>query len=782
MNTKAGDIMLNDSFYREIIKQSAYVYFYCELIRDAIHKTADFRVLDINSSFEEMFKCKEENILGKRMMDILPDFFDQKCDWYLLFEEAVSSKKGITKGLYIKCLNGWFNINILNCNEDYFVVTLMRINKTEGFMKALTDNLPFAAWAKDETGRYIAVNKKYEKDIGFSFDKIKGKTDIEIWPPHLAKQYMDEDCEVMNEGRIKHIKDFFLSGIWYETYKAPYYDENGNITGTIGFSINITQEKMAKKELEQRNKFLKILINANPDFISYKDINGIYTILNYSLASRYYGKKEEELIGKSCKDIICNGEVCKTITIQDNEIVSEKQTKTYEETLKLADGSIRSYETIKVPCFDEERNVIGVLAISRDITQRINAENKLRESEEKFRQLVENIDGMFLIRENEQIIYASPGYEQIFGRSCEELYKSPRSFLDAVHPEDRNKFLEYRHGFKENTVDNAYLKINFNEYLEETFRVIRPDGEIRWVWMKSFPVTDEGGRVVRRLSIGHDITAIKEAEARLERLRMEFFANLSHEFRTPLNLVFSSLQMMDLKLRGNTCSNTSSIEKYMNIIKQNSFRLLRLINNLIDTTEMDAGYFEYFPENEDIVTYIRKIVDSVDKFLGDKDIKLAFHTEIEKKIIAFDIDKMERIILNLLSNAIKFNKPEGKIEVNISIDDKFVAIHVKDTGIGIPEDKLQDIFQRFKQIHDRLTKVSEGSAIGLSLVKSLVEMHNGTINVKSSLGEGTEFIIRLPNVLVESDKIMFLNKNHIASNSRNERVQIELSDIYGLSS
>lgn len=772
--------MLNDNFYKEVVKQSAYGYLYCELIRDVNNKAVDFLVLDLNSSFEKMIKCKEENILGKRMMDILPAFFHEKFDWSVFFEEAKLFKEGSTKEIYIKCLSGWFNIHILNCNEDYFVVTLMRTCKEEGFMEAIINNLPFAAWAKDKKGIYIAVNKKYEKDVGFSLEEIKNKTDFEIWHPHLAKQYMEEDREVMNEGQIKHIKDFCLNGVWYETYKAPFYDENGNITGTIGFSINITQEKVAKKEVEQRNKFLKVLIDAIPDFISYKDINGIYSIMNHSIASRYYGKREEELIGVNYKGVIDNSEICSTITTEDNEIVRERQTKTYEETLKLADGSIRNYETIKVPCFDEENNVIGVLGISRDITQRINVENKLRESEERFRQLVENIDDMFLVEENEQMIYVSPGYEKIFGRSCEDLYRDAGSFFAAVHPEDRNKFIEYRNSFMENSNDNAYLKINYNEYMDKTFRVIRPDGTIKWVWMKSFPVSDERGEIIRRLIIGHDITQIKEAEIELERLRTEFFANLSHEFNTPLNLIFSSLQMVELKLKGNISSNISSIVRYMNIIKQNSFRLLRLINNLIDTTEMDAEYFKYFPENEDIVKYIKTIVDSVDKFISDKDMKLTFHTEAQEKIIAFDLDKMERIILNLLSNAIKFNKPGGKIEVIISMDDKFVEIHIIDTGIGIPQDKLKDIFQRFKQVHDRLTKVSEGSAIGLSLVKSFVEMHKGTIDVKSSFGEGTEFIVRLPDILAEDDKIMFLNKNHIVSNSRIERIQMELSDIYGL--
>jgi len=378
------------------------------------------------------------------------------------------------------------------------------------------------------------------------------------------------------------------------------------------------------------------------------------------------------------------------------------------------------------------------------------------------------------------MIYVSPGYEKIFDRSCESLYKDIESFGDTVHPEDKNRYINNKNGHIDSKEWDKFLTCIENKDFDETFRIIRPDGEIRWILFRGFPIRDENENIVRRAGIIQDITTIKEAERELERLRTEFFTNLSHEFRTPLNLIFSSLQLIELKLKKVSCDNMTDFGRYTNIIRQNSFRLLRLVNNLIDTTKIDAGYAEYCSTNYDIVKYIKNICNSVAEFAKEKDIEVIFNSEIEEKIISFDLDKMERIILNLLSNAIKYNIEGGKIEVCISHSEEFIEIYVKDTGIGIYEDKLPHVFERFKQVHNRLTKVSEGSGIGLCLVKSLVEMHGGTIKVKSSLGEGTEFIIKLPDIIINENKETMVNRNQIESNSRVERVQIEFSDIYGL--
>ena len=222
-----------------------------------------------------------------------------------------------------------------------------------------------------------------------------------------------------------------------------------------------------------------------------------------------------------------------------------------------------------------------------------------------------------------------------------------------------------------------------------------------------------------------------------ETLKSEFFSNLSHELRTPLNVILSALQLLDTYTSCNDINELKiRLKKYCNIMKQNCYRQLRLVNNIIDITKLDAGFFDLNLQNCNIVNIVESVTLSVAQYIKSKSIDVVFDTDIEECIIACDSEKIERIILNILANAIKFTKPNGDITVNMYDKGKNIIISIKDTGIGIPNDKLNIIFDRFRQVDKSLTRDHEGSGIGLSLVKSLVELHKGTISVFSEYGKG----------------------------------------------
>ena len=189
-------------------------------------------------------------------------------------------------------------------------------------------------------------------------------------------------------------------------------------------------------------------------------------------------------------------------------------------------------------------------------------------------------------------------------------------------------------------------------------------------------------------------------------------------------------------------------------------------------------YYKYNPKNGNVVSFIEDISMSVAEFAKQNNIDLIFDTNVEEKIMAFDFEKLERIMLNLLSNSIKYNKANGKIEVLLNDCGDSFNIAVRDTGIGIPSDKLEYIFERFRQVENRLRKSNEGSGIGLSLVKDLIEIQDGIIEVKSELGIGSEFKIKLP-VKVLSEEHDF-NKEYFDNDSNDlvKRMNIEFSDIY----
>jgi PAS domain S-box-containing protein len=260
-----------------------------------------------------------------------------------------------------------------------------------------------------------------------------------------------------------------------------------------------------------------------------------------------------------------------------------------------------------------------------------------------------------------------------------------------------------------------------------------------------------------------------------EKMKTEFFSNISHELRTPLNVILSTVQMSELHIRNSQIIDTEGkLERYMKMIRQNCNRLVRLVNNLIDITRIDAGYFELYPEETNIVSVVEEITLSVSQYIQSKGLSLVFDTEIEEKIVCCDADKMERIMLNLLSNAVKFTKPGGNIMVRVLDADIIVEIRVSDTGIGIPIEKQAMIFERFYQADPSLTRNHEGSGIGLSLVKSLVEMQGGSIEVESVYGEGSTFIIRLPVLSYSYEEAACARSSDY---SHIEKVSVEFSDL-----
>jgi signal transduction histidine kinase len=181
-------------------------------------------------------------------------------------------------------------------------------------------------------------------------------------------------------------------------------------------------------------------------------------------------------------------------------------------------------------------------------------------------------------------------------------------------------------------------------------------------------------------------------------------------------------------------------------------------------------------ENHNIISNVEDITMSIAEYVGSKGIELVFDTEVEEKIVAFDADKLERIMLNLFSNAIKFTKSGGAIHVNIFDRKDTVIISVKDTGIGIPDYMREQIFDRFRQVDSSFSRQAEGSGIGLALVKSIIELHNGKIKVISEIGKGSEFIIELPVTLLAEDIAQSKVESFIQS--KVERISIEFSDIY----
>lgn len=525
-------------------------------------------------------------------------------------------------------------------------------------------------------------------------------------------------------------------------------------------------EKNNKLEinLKKEKDMLDLFLDSLTDYVFFKDIDGRYINCNKAFENKV-GIEKKYIIGKTDKDLFFD-DPCKVETFikTDREVINSREKKVYGEEWGFESEEGYLEETIKSPYFDENNEIKGIIGLTRDISYKKAIEYRLKKNDKMFFEVLNYLDDVVIIKEGEKTIYVNHAFEKLYGLNCKELYKEKSMIvkLDRIHPEDRYKF---------NNID-------YGDFFMERARIIRADNEVRTVLFRANSIKNENGESIRRIIVINDITDNIEKSNEMEKLRMEFFANISHEFKTPVNLIYSALQLLELKLKNNIGGDVESYINYIKIAQQNVFRLLKLINNLIDSTKLEAGFFNINIKNHDIVSCVEDITMSICEFAEKNKISITFDTEEEEKIIAFDLNHLERILLNILSNSIKFNRENGNIDVNMGFDEKYVNISIKDTGIGIPKDKIGLLFDRFKKINNRLTKVNEGSGIGLFIANELVKINGGEMKVNSELGEGTEFIIKMPIKRFENEVLDEIALTSCERENREELYKIELSDIY----
>lgn len=569
-------------------------------------------------------------------------------------------------------------------------------------------------------------------------------------------------------------------------------DENGILMELA--RLRQENEKL-KEELSKSKELISAVLNNESLMLWMADENGHDTFINKAWMD-YTGCSMDECLGYGWQNIIHPDDVQNHLECY-KKAFSKREKFKHVSRVKNASGEYRWVESVGSPLAAESKGFLEYMGLYVDITEKINVENTqklLCESKELVENIVETANVMIIVVDMDSNIQlfnkaaeGITGYlrEEIIGRNCFEVIVP-----SGIYPEVTNMiqswFDDFRNYKGEGDVKPEILATNENPILTKS-------GEEKYIsWRNN--VIWKDGKPVSMISFGTDITEQRKMEE-IEResevnkrlldeaieyneIKTEFFANISHELRTPLNVILGSIQLLGM-LKGVESREEiqEKIDKYTGYMKQNCYRLLRLVNNLIDVTKMDSRYFDIKLKNRNIIGIVEDITLSIAQYVENKNISLIFDTDVEERTIACDPDKIERIILNLLSNSIKFTEPGGTIMVNIADREDEIIISVKDTGIGIPENKLEYIFERFHQVNKSFIRDHEGSGIGLSIVKSIVELHGGTVSVSSKIGEGSEFIIRLPNKMIDNEQSEY-SENYITKQSKIERVNIEFSDIY----
>lgn len=680
----------------------------------------------------------------------------------------------------------------------------------------------FFAWLKDIDGRYIYINDYFKKHTHKMKMDILGKLDNEIWDDDYGYNHHKDDISIIKENKINISEQIYKldkgEKLYFKTYKYPIF-ERGKVKYLAGISENITLKKKLEIEINKSYEIISAMydiLNNNTKHIEldillenmmkslseHMNIDGMtlflldeskeYLIPKVKIGNGKLSHKNIDKI-KFNKDVLFdfikspNNEGIKNIESQINSKCRYYEIlDTIEEygvyNIILDDeyiGSIEiSYNKGNKPIDDIDKFMkticieIGMIIKNYNLYQDLNKELVKRTEAEENIDLFLTVatDLMCILDRNGDFKKIGPKWTNILGWNIDELYNMNISKI--IHPDDMNLFCRLNNKTHE---DRELSRLNV--------RCLCKDGIYKWLEFSIRYIKENDNYIVTARDVTKEIKMeedkkLLEDAIYLESIKNEFFANISHEFKTPINIILGIMQLLDSNIqRGNIYGDCDiNLENYINSIKQNSYRLLRLINNLIDMTRIDTGFYEIQLGNYDFIKIIEDITMLVMDYIKEKNINLVFDTDIEELVIACDPDKIERVMLNLLSNAIKYTPKGGEIIVYIKYKKDKVIVSVKDNGVGISKDKLGLIFEKFGQVNYCLTRPCEGSGIGLSLVKSLIELHGGNVYVKSIEGEGSEFLFEIPNKIIENKSKKIRDISYLEF--QREKCNIEFSDIY----
>ena len=781
------------------------------------------KIIFANGKFLKKFGYKKNELCNININEVI-------ANEYLEIDKISAYKNGVSKELEIITKNSEkiklesnIFIDEFKSKRSLFIISkgINESNFTKEHIELLLDNIYTGAFIKDASGKYLYFSKTLCEFFGKSREEIIGKCDEEIFPSNIVETFKETDKIVIESkvGKLYEDKiNIFGKKVTYETYKLPIYDGNNNLKYIVGSCKDTSLQNIAKDEIfkhyskaiainadESQDSLYELLNRISNSIIEHSNAQGLainlYDKDNLELkpyitlknAAKTLGRVNKIRISKNEEKAILDGK-----TYRGFKGINKIRTKTDIEEIDVDIDAINGLEYLCIYPMIVRNELIGVLSMSYSkedapkynqdtlfeeiaykiamliknyrLSQELKLENqKRKESEEELSLYLDvSVDLKATLNIHGCIIKANDSWEKVLGWSKAEI--KAMHYSDLIHPDDIS-ILEYLY-------DSNYI-VEEIKYL--TIRLLCKDNTYKWIELSLKYVKDKNVF----MSTGIDVTSRKEVEVEkkkleeaihLESIRNEFFGNISHEFKTPLNIILGIVQLIDKNIELDNITKENLI-RHVDIMKQNSYRLLRLVNNLIDISRIDIGYYNLQPSNYNIVKVVEDITLSIAEYVKHKKINLIFNTDVEEITLACDPDKIERVILNLLSNAIKYTDDNGDIYVSLNKVNEDVVVSVKDSGVGIPNDKLELIFDRFGQANDILSRRCEGSGIGLSIVKSIVEMHGGKIDVFSEIGKGSEFVFNIPIKILEEENVILTcdNKDYHV-----EKCNIEFSDIYSI--
>jgi len=615
------------------------------------------------------------------------------------------------------------------------------------FLASIVESSNDAIIGKDVNGVIDSWNKGAERIFGYSAAEAIGRPIAMLAVPDRADEMpgildrIKRGEQVEHFDTVRRAKDGRLVPISLTV--SPIKDEDGEIIGASKIARDISERKRAEEALHEEKERLHATLTGIGDAVIVTDSEGLVTLMN-PVAQSLTGWNEEAT-GRPLEEVfhIINEQTRHPVespvrqVIRDGTIVGLAN----HTVLVAKDGTERPVEDSAAPVRRQHGEVVGVVLVFRDATERRAAEAAAHKNQEIFK-LVHSIAKIGHWEWNSQTDENkwSPEIEALYGLEPGAFEGTYQAWAKLLHPDDLAKAEE-----------DVRRALESDKYFTE-FRVVWPDGSVHWLEARANVFKDRHGKPERIMGVNMDVTEWKRIEEDLteaDRRKDEFLATLAHELRNPLAPIRNVVEL--LRQAGDDPVVTA---EGRNIMERQLGHMVRLIDDLMDISRVTSGKLRLRRERVELAAAVQSAVEETRPIIEASGHELTVTPPEEAVVLNADPTRLAQIFSNLLNNAAKYMEKGGHIWLTAERADGEVVVSVRDMGIGIDAEHLPHIFEMFSQATSALGRSEGGLGIGLALVRGLVELHEGTIEARSNgAGMGSEFIVRLPVLDIQIPKL-----------------------------
>ncbi|VXD21792.1 PAS domain S-box protein [Planktothrix paucivesiculata] len=593
-------------------------------------------------------------------------------------------------------------------------------------------------------GKFLEVNSSFCKFVGYSqaeliefqFNQITHPDDQSISFESFNQLITQKISQFQIENRYKH-----KQGHWVYAIVNGYLrlDAQGKPRSVMGQIQNITQRKLAEENIKEREEYLRLILNNIPQQVFWKDTNLVFRGCNTNWAEAAQLESPEYVIGKTDHDLFSDPKIGDFFRTQDRRVMASKQAEMHLIAPKQkpsADGRKLWLDISRIPMQDSEGNVIGILGVIEDITERKEIDEKLRLTQFS----IEKSRDYFLFTDsNAQFFDINEAACNTLGYSREALLKMRVKDIDPQALEDA-----WPISWEELKQEGSFTFESV--HLTKTGQEISVEITLSYL---EYNNKEYGCAIVRdicdRKQAEIALQQAKEAAETANRAKSEFLARMSHELRTPMNAILGFTQLMERDLKRNPQVLLAEHQEHLDIIGRSGEHLLNLINDVLEMSKIEAGQIILNPSKFDLPSLLNSIQDMLAFKAKSKGLEFNIISDLGfAEYIETDQSKLRQVLINLLGNSIKFtNKGSINLKVKplnnrISSNQVLLSFEIEDTGSGISAEELELLFQPFIQTETG-RKSQQGTGLGLSISKQFVELMGGEITVSSQVGKGTIF-------------------------------------------